>query len=210
MFRSVSTACAVGLGLCLAGPAGAQSNPSADQILQSLTPGSGFGTTTRGLRPVGPAAATPAPAATGAAAPAHSASAPAAGARPSPATNKTATASSGPSVNLSVQFRSGSDDLTPAATHTLDELGRALVSPTLSGYRFRIEGHTDTVGTPAANMALSEHRAARVADYLAAHFAIDRARLDPVGMGQDHPLVATPDQTDEPRNRRVQVVTLAS
>ena len=49
--------------------------------------------------------------------------------------------------------------LTPDAMRTLDDLGRALSSKELAGYRSRIEGHTDTVGSRDYNRLLSERRA---------------------------------------------------
>ncbi len=115
-----------------------------------------------------------------------------------------------PSVNLNVQFATNSAELTPAAIHTLTELGRALSNPALAGYRFRIEGHTDTAGRPEANKALSDRRAAAVAEFLSKNFGVDRARLEPIGMGQDGLLVQTPPDTPEARNRRVQVVNLGA
>jgi outer membrane protein OmpA-like peptidoglycan-associated protein len=115
-----------------------------------------------------------------------------------------------PEVSLSVLFATGSAELTPQAIQTLNDLGRALTDPTLAAYRFRIEGHTDTVGNRNANKALSDRRAASVVDYLAGRFQVDRARLQPVGMGEDGLLVSTPDQTPEPRNRRVLVVNTGS
>jgi outer membrane protein OmpA-like peptidoglycan-associated protein len=66
------------------------------------------------------------------------------------------------------------------------------------------------VGNRDANKALSDRRAASVVDYLAGRFQVDRARLQPVGMGEDGLLVPTPDQTPEPRNRRVLVVNTGS
>lgn len=111
-----------------------------------------------------------------------------------------------PSVNLNVDFATGSVQLTPEAVATLDSLGRALTDPTLAHDRFRIEGHTDTVGSAATNQALSEQRAQRVAEYLEDKFAIPPARLKPVGMGEQDLLVPTPPQTPEARNRRVRVV----
>ena len=86
----------------------------------------------------------------------------------------------------------------------------ALSDQALVGYRFRIEGHTDTVGTHEFNKDLSDRRAAAVVDYLANHFHVDRGRVQAVGMGEDHLLIPTPDQTPEPRNRRVQVVNIGS
>jgi outer membrane protein OmpA-like peptidoglycan-associated protein len=113
-------------------------------------------------------------------------------------------------VNLTVNFANGSADLTPDAIHTLDELGRALASKDLASYRFRIEGHTDTVGSRDYNRALSERRAEAVVDYVAKKFSVDASRLQAVGMGEDGPLVPTPPQTPEPRNRRVQVINLGA
>jgi OOP family OmpA-OmpF porin len=94
--------------------------------------------------------------------------------------------------------------------HVLDNLGRALSNQALIGYRFRIEGHTDTVGSPEYNNALSDLRAAAVVDYLANNFHVDRGRVEAIGMGKDGLLIPTPDQTPEPRNRRVQVVNVGS
>jgi outer membrane protein OmpA-like peptidoglycan-associated protein len=115
-----------------------------------------------------------------------------------------------PEVNLTVEFATGSADLTPQAVQTLSNLGQALVDPALASFKFRIEGHTDTVGSRAYNQALSTRRAASVAEYLVTTFHVDRNRVQPVGMGEDGLLVQTPDQTAEPRNRRVLVVNLGS
>ena len=109
-------------------------------------------------------------------------------------------------VSLSVLFATGSAELTPQATQTLNDLGRALTDPSLASYKFRVEGHTDTIGNPELNKALSERRAASVVAYLTSKFPVERARLQPVGMGQDGLLVPTPDQSPEPRNRRVLVI----
>ena len=114
-----------------------------------------------------------------------------------------------PSVSLNVDFDSGSAVVTPAAARVLDALATALKTPALASDRFRIEGHTDTVGSDALNQALSQRRAVAVADYLAERWQIDRARLRPAGLGKAGLLVPTPDQTPEQRNRRVLVVNIA-
>jgi OOP family OmpA-OmpF porin len=111
---------------------------------------------------------------------------------------------------LNVEFETASADLTAGAVAAVNNLGKALATLQASGFRFRIEGHTDTVGGNDYNRALSAQRADTVTTYLSEHFAIDRAHLEPVGMGKEHPLVATPDQTSEPRNRRVRVVNLGA
>jgi outer membrane protein OmpA-like peptidoglycan-associated protein len=64
--------------------------------------------------------------------------------------------------------------------------GPHLNNQTLVGYRFRIEGHTDTdtVGSREYNNALSDLRAAAVVDYLANNFRVDRNRVEAIGMGK--------------------------
>jgi OOP family OmpA-OmpF porin len=163
----------------------AQSNPSADQIIKSLTPGENLGTATRGIR-IGP------------------------GRAPSQQAAPAASAQHAPSVSLAVRFATGSADLTPDAQRTLDELGQALTAQQLASYKFRIEGHTDTVGDKQTNQSLSERRAATVVDYLENRYHIDASRLQAVGMGEEGLAVPTPDQTPEPRNRRVEVVNIGS
>lgn len=115
-----------------------------------------------------------------------------------------------PAVSITVRFASGSDRLTPEAERALEPLGRALASAELASYRFRIEGHTDTVGDAGLNKALSERRAAAVRDFLTSRFHVAAARLEAVGLGFTQPLVATPPETNEPRNRRVQIVNLGA
>ena len=184
-------------------PALAQGNPSADQIINSLKPsGNLVQGGTRGIRlatppgdAVGPAPNTPQQ-------PRVAAS--------RPATVSAASQAAAPSVNLTVNFSKGSAELTPDAIRTLDQLGQALASKDLAGYRFRIEGHTDTVGTREYNQNLSDRRAAAVAEYVSRKFGVDPVRLQAVGMGENGLLVPTPTQTSEPRNRRVQVINLGA
>lgn len=69
----------------------------------------------------------------------------------------------------------------------------------------QLEGHTDSVGTDAYNMKLSERRAESVKNYLVEKFGIDGSRLSTVGYGETKP-VATND-TDEGRQMNRRVVT---
>lgn len=207
MRHRIATLIVVSIATC-ATPAFAQgANPSADQIIKSLTPtGDMSKMSTRGIRmaPQGTPADGAAQAAPGA--PRSSTHATMAATKPAVATSGHADAM--PAVNLTVNFASGSAELTPQATHALDALGTALSSEALSRYHFRVEGHTDTVGTPEANRTLSERRAEAVVSYIESKFGVAAARMQPVGMGSDKPLIATAAQVPEARNRRVQIINL--
>jgi len=198
----------------LAPPAMAQramdESPELRRMIQQLKP------STRGIRL--PAEASPAPAmATPVATAAAVAMRPATAPRPAtPAATAVPVAPAAPEVpsagqtSLMVRFANGSAELTPEAERGLTILGRALASNELASYRFRIEGHTDTVGDAALNQALSERRAAAVRGFLTSRFGVEPARLEAVGLGESQPDVATPDETAEPRNRRVRVVNLGA
>jgi outer membrane protein OmpA-like peptidoglycan-associated protein len=115
-----------------------------------------------------------------------------------------------PSVDIVVEFASNSAELSPDARKALANLGTALSSPALAGDRFRVEGHTDTVGSAELNLDLSARRAAAVVAFLSGSYKISATRLVPVGLGFTEPAVPTPPGVDEPRNRRVRVVNLGS
>jgi OOP family OmpA-OmpF porin len=209
--------CLITAPLALAAlPAAAQSNPSSDQIIQSLKPsGNLLSGGTRGIRMANPNATEATPQASGSSSAGSSQAAPQAS-TPQPAASTRAAstapaaATEAPSVSLSVQFASGSVDLTPQARDTLDQLGKALSSSDLAQYRFRIEGHTDTVGSADYNKALSQQRADAVAAYLESKFGVKSARLQAVGMGEQGLEVPTPPNTPNDKNRRVAVVNLGA
>jgi OOP family OmpA-OmpF porin len=71
--------------------------------------------------------------------------------------------------------------------------------------RIRATGHTDTMGPPRYNMALSIRRANAVRDVLVRE-GIPATQIVVVGRGETQLLVPTQDQTQEPRNRRVEIV----
>jgi len=185
----------------LSGPAFAQTNPSASQLINALKPSGTLSDTTRGIKPLAPddsASPNPAPMATPAAM-----NTPAPQPQAAPATDIAA-----PSANLAVDFMTGSAALTPQAMATLDQLGKALTSPQLASYNFKIAGHTDTVGDPATNQSLSEQRAQAVKSYLETKYNISDSRLQAVGLGENDLLVPTPPQTPSQLNRRVQIINL--
>lgn len=181
--------------LVTASPVLAQSGPSVEQIIRSLTPtGDVTKAGTRGIRLTPPV----------------DGQGSGSGATQGVATTRTNPRAAPPGLSaatiaLTVNFATGSAELTPQAVAILDRLGTALASEALSSYRFRIEGHTDTVGTSDFNQGLSERRAEAVVTYIRDKFGVVPNRMEAIGLGASRPLVVTADQTDEPRNRRVQV-----
>jgi len=183
-------------------------NPSVDQIIKSLTPtGKSIKAGERGIRPSlppgderstqmhGKPAIVQVSASVG---------------RMSGKQSEDQPADSAPTIDLTVNFASGSADLTAQAIQTLDALGTALSNTTLAGYRFKVEGHTDTVGTREFNRVLSQQRAEAVVHYIATKFGLPASRMEPVGLGSDELLIPTQEQVAEPRNRRVKIVNLGS
>ena len=115
-------------------------------------------------------------------------------------------AASGQRVNLSLAFETGSARLTAAATAQARVFASALLLPQLADMRFRIEGHTDAVGSRARNIELSQRRAQSVADFLVA-MGVPRGRLEVRGFGPDRPLPGTSGASAQ--NRRVEAVRVS-
>ncbi len=199
----------IAIGFAGSKPAIAQADPATRSLIERLRPTTDG--STRGIRipaDAPPAAEAPAPAATPAAAGANQQVPPRRTTVIAPPVRETTAPVGTAAVSMTVNFSSGSAMLTPDAERALAPLGRALASADLAAYRFRIEGHTDTVGDATLNQTLSERRAATVRQYLQTRFNIPAARLEAVGFGANQLLVQTPAQVNEPRNRRVQVVNL--
>ena len=111
---------------------------------------------------------------------------------------------------IKVLFAFNSAQLTPEATHTLDELGKALTSNDLKAYCFVVEGHTDNVGSDGYNMKLSQRRAQSVVQYLKDHFHIEADRLQAAGYGKSQPIADNSSEDGRAKNRRVQVANLGN
>ncbi len=111
-------------------------------------------------------------------------------------------------IDMRVNFAFDSAELLPDAKEALDQLGKAMTTEALNSYRFRLEGHTDAVGTDEYNQGLSERRAAAVETYLVEALRIARDRLDAVGFGESKLL--DPEHPTNGVNRRVRVVKLTT
>jgi outer membrane protein OmpA-like peptidoglycan-associated protein len=69
---------------------------------------------------------------------------------------------------------------------------------------FSIEGHTDSDGKDAANLTLSENRAAAVKNYLIEK-GISASRLSSKGFGESMPIDSNKTKAGKANNRRVEV-----
>jgi outer membrane protein OmpA-like peptidoglycan-associated protein len=99
-------------------------------------------------------------------------------------------------------FESGGAALTPQSQAELPKVRAEISSrpaPDLS-----IVGHTDTLGDADANARLALKRAQLVAELLG-KLEVKPERITVVSHGEKNLLVQTPDNTDEPRNRRVEI-----
>lgn len=103
---------------------------------------------------------------------------------------------------FTLYFAGDSDTLTPEsqadAGTVLAEIARTPHAEVVA------IGHTDRSGELAYNDALSLARARVVRDTLIG-LGVDAARITIAGRGEREPIVATPDDTAEPRNRRVEI-----
>lgn len=107
----------------------------------------------------------------------------------------------------SITFAFGSAGLTNESSGRLSQV--AATARDCTGFRIRIEGHTDAAGDAAMNQALSEERAAAVADYLQAA-GIDAAVLQAIGFGESRPLVPNTTRANRAQNRRIELTVLTN
>ncbi len=82
----------------------------------------------------------------------------------------------------------------------LDEVARGLKEhPRL---KVEIQGHTDSTGTPAYNLGLSDRRANAVRDYLISQ-GVPGGQLTARGYGQTQPIASNATAAGRASNRRV-------
>jgi outer membrane protein OmpA-like peptidoglycan-associated protein len=107
------------------------------------------------------------------------------------------------SIDLDVAFQFSKSNLLQNGKIQLDELGRFLSSINLEHSKIAVYGHTDGVGKPTENLALSDARANTVAEYLNRNFGIARAKFEIKGFGYSQP--KAPSNPSASENRRVEI-----
>lgn len=102
-----------------------------------------------------------------------------------------------------VLFDTGRAELKNSASRTVLKLVQFLQ---LNPRRIvRIEGYTDSTGTPEDNLKLSRDRAQAVADMLV-DLGVDEKRIQVEGYGDLHPVEANASERGRAQNRRVEIV----
>ncbi|WP_246859431.1 PA14 domain-containing protein [Spirosoma sp. KCTC 42546] len=101
-----------------------------------------------------------------------------------------------------VQFAQSSYALLPESSVELDQLVIALKANPL--WYIDVAGHTDNVGDPRLNLALSENRAKVVVAYLIRH-GIAENRLTATGYGGTRPIADNAAESERSKNRRVEI-----
>jgi peptidoglycan-associated lipoprotein len=131
-------------------------------------------------------------------------------ASPSVATAMPASAASAPSGDFTehaaladVRFKPGFVTVGKADAPTLDAVVRWLKEN--PGAQVRIEGHSDDLGTPAANVTVGEKRAMSVMNYLVSK-GLEPGRISIVSHGSDRPVCMEKTSACRAQNRRAHFV----
>lgn len=109
-------------------------------------------------------------------------------------------------VTQAIRFETGSDVVLPESAPILRQVAAWLIAHPEA--RLRVTGHTDDVGSPAANRDLSKRRAASVARVLGGEFGIGAARFEADGLGDTAPIAKNSGPEGRAMNRRVEFTRL--
>jgi outer membrane protein OmpA-like peptidoglycan-associated protein len=99
-------------------------------------------------------------------------------------------------------FRFESDELTEDSRALFPEIIKTAKDHSVPDVV--VVGHTDTMGTQTANAELGLRRATMIRNMLV-DAGLDGASIEVTSHGEGDLLVRTPDETPEPRNRRVEI-----
>jgi len=103
-----------------------------------------------------------------------------------------------------IEFEPGSALLTDSGKRILDEI--AVTLKKIDANKFEVIGHTDNMGPPAFNLALSRSRAESVKTHLVAR-GLRSESIGISGMGADQPMVSNATDEGRRRNRRIEFRT---
>lgn len=103
---------------------------------------------------------------------------------------------------INIKFDTNKSDIKPQYRDELKNLADFLKEfPNATGV---IEGHTDSVGSKASNMKLSQRRAESVRNYIIKNFGIAPERLTATGFGPTKPVADNKTKAGKQQNRRIE------
>lgn len=108
--------------------------------------------------------------------------------------------------SVSIYFGSGSAQLDDRARGVIDTFAEELDA--LGNTYVRVEGHTDSIGSRAKNVALSQQRAQAVVEDLVQRRGFDRRRFQALGLGSDRPKANNASDSGRGLNRRTDFLIL--
>ena len=103
-----------------------------------------------------------------------------------------------------IYFDTGKDTLKAESDAALQQVAALLRAQ--PGLKLLVVGHTDSQGSPATNMTLSQKRAQRVREALVQRYGIAAARLTAQGAGSLAPVAGNATEEGRAQNRRVELV----
>jgi OOP family OmpA-OmpF porin len=106
-------------------------------------------------------------------------------------------------VALDIHFDTGKATIKPESQPILDQI--VVLMKGNPGLKVAVEGHTDNVGTAAANKTLSDARATSVVNAIVRQ-GVDAKRLSAAGFGQERPVADNRTEDGRAKNRRVELV----
>lgn len=99
-------------------------------------------------------------------------------------------------------FDSGSSSVSPGAARRLSSLAQTLGRYPAS--EIVVRGYTDSVGSEASNLRLSEDRANNVRNYLV-NDGVSPNRITAMGLGEQFPVATNRTEAGRQQNRRVEI-----
>jgi OOP family OmpA-OmpF porin len=111
-----------------------------------------------------------------------------------------------PVENASVNFKFRQSKLSDEAKATLDQLAAKVKDQ--KGYVLEIQGFTDSTGTDAYNLVLSQKRSENVVRYLSQQHQIPLFRMFILGLGEAKQIEDNKTKKGRAANRRVEITLL--
>ena len=107
-------------------------------------------------------------------------------------------------TTTAILFDVNAATIKPESGGVLKEI--AAVLDQVKDFKIKIIGHTDNDGTDAANLSLSQKRAAAVKDALVNEYGIDATRIETDGKGEGVPVGDNKTKEGKAQNRRVEFI----